>query len=215
MPTMIIPDFENEQVDLQLFGSPASGASYKNMSHNYRDSKRFLQKYQDYGVENKEFIEKIQMLVDKIPPTIRNSVIASGNCSIYGAITYNDLAEHLLSLRTEYIQRIGRPILQKLFYHPKNSNIFNQPVDPIAQNIPNYFDVITSPMDLGTIRSRLNSSFYQTLTSCFEDIRLVFNNAIYYNGKESYIGKLATDLLHEFETEITGIEEKSLKNVRI
>ena len=29
---------------------------------------------------------------------------------------------------------------------------FNQPVDPIALNIPDYFDVIKHPMDLGTIK---------------------------------------------------------------
>lgn len=29
---------------------------------------------------------------------------------------------------------------------------FNQPVDPIALGIPNYFDVIKEPMDLGTIQ---------------------------------------------------------------
>jgi len=32
---------------------------------------------------------------------------------------------------------------------------FNQPVDPIALNIPDYFDVIKQPMDLGTIKVNL------------------------------------------------------------
>jgi hypothetical protein len=36
----------------------------------------------------------------------------------------------------------------------------SEPVDPIALGIPDYFDVIKNPMDLGTILSRLGRGFY-------------------------------------------------------
>ncbi len=32
--------------------------------------------------------------------------------------------------------------------------VFSSPVDPIQLNIPDYFDVIKNPMDLGTIKVR-------------------------------------------------------------
>ena len=31
------------------------------------------------------------------------------------------------------------------------------PVDPVAQGIPDYFSVIKHPMDLGTVRAKLQS----------------------------------------------------------
>ena len=36
----------------------------------------------------------------------------------------------------------------------------SEPVDPIALGIPTYFDVIKSPMDLGTILMRLTQRGY-------------------------------------------------------
>jgi len=32
---------------------------------------------------------------------------------------------------------------------------FNQPVDPVSLNIPDYFNVIKNPMDLGTIMVKI------------------------------------------------------------
>ena len=37
---------------------------------------------------------------------------------------------------------------------------FREPVDPEKENIPDYFDVIKTPMDLGTIRKKLQSGSY-------------------------------------------------------
>jgi hypothetical protein len=42
-------------------------------------------------------------------------------------------------------------ILQELMAH-EYGWVFNTPVDPILLNIPDYFDIIKNPMDLGTIK---------------------------------------------------------------
>jgi hypothetical protein len=44
-------------------------------------------------------------------------------------------------------------ILAKVMAHP-NAWPFNQPVDPVALNIPDYLDVVKQPMDLGTIKGQ-------------------------------------------------------------
>lgn len=33
--------------------------------------------------------------------------------------------------------------------------IFHEPVDPEKLNIPDYFDIIRNPMDLGTVKNKL------------------------------------------------------------
>lgn len=42
-------------------------------------------------------------------------------------------------------------VLQELMSH-EHGWVFNSPVDPIFLNIPDYFDIIKNPMDLGTIK---------------------------------------------------------------
>jgi len=44
--------------------------------------------------------------------------------------------------------------LVKMLRQHKNAWPFNEPVDPVALNIPDYFQVVTHPMDLGTIEVR-------------------------------------------------------------
>lgn len=57
---------------------------------------------------------------------------------------------------------------------------FLQPVDPIAHQCPQYFDWIKEPMDLGTIKTRLNNgSHYKSVLAIMRDVRLVWSNCRY------------------------------------
>jgi hypothetical protein len=122
-----------------------------------------------------------------------------------------DVVSHIKTLRTDYIQRLARPIIQKLYLHQKNGGVFNKPVDPVALNLPTYFDRVKQPMDLGTVRNRLHIGHYDSLESCFQDVRLVFENAINFNGKEHFVAKVAAELLAEFENEIKLLQDKCSK----
>lgn len=42
----------------------------------------------------------------------------------------------------------------------KGAYYFLDPVDPVKFSIMDYFDIITHPMDLGTVRKRLSHNFY-------------------------------------------------------
>lgn len=59
--------------------------------------------------------------------------------------------------------------------------IFAAPVDPVAHGIPNYFDVIKDPMDLGTIQKRMDAGEVETPGELSRLVRLTFENAIAYN----------------------------------
>jgi hypothetical protein len=66
----------------------------------------------------------------------------------------------------EQNQKIMRPVLQKLMLHPHNGNLFNSPVNPSEMGILDYFDRIKSPMDLGTVKSKLLRGDYASLAAC-------------------------------------------------
>lgn len=66
-----------------------------------------------------------------------------------------------------------------------SSWIFLEPVDPIKLNIPDYFDIVKEPMDLSTIRTKLNSNQYMRATEFVRDVTLMFDNCILYNGEST------------------------------
>ncbi|KAG7396055.1 hypothetical protein PHYBOEH_002836 [Phytophthora boehmeriae] len=58
---------------------------------------------------------------------------------------------------------------------------FLEPVDPVALNVPTYFDVIAYPMDLGTMGAKLSAGDYDDPVSYRADLLLMFANAIEFN----------------------------------
>jgi len=71
--------------------------------------------------------------------------------------------------------------MQKL-WKVKEAWIFHKPVDPEELDIPDYYDVITRPMDFSTIKNKLNSNQYKGgLSEFIEDINLTFDNCLRYN----------------------------------
>eukprot|EP00826_Nyctotherus_ovalis_P060548 TRINITY_DN850_c0_g2_i14.p1 TRINITY_DN850_c0_g2~~TRINITY_DN850_c0_g2_i14.p1 ORF type:complete len:274 (-),score=75.18 TRINITY_DN850_c0_g2_i14:141-962(-) len=78
------------------------------------------------------------------------------------------------------------------------ANHFQQPVDVVALNIPDYHDVIKHPMDLGTIKNKLATCQYNNCKEFVNDVELVFSNCILYNEEASDYGALAVRFREEF-----------------
>eukprot|EP00472_Partenskyella_glossopodia_P011362 CAMPEP_0197524370 /NCGR_PEP_ID=MMETSP1318-20131121/9069_1 /TAXON_ID=552666 /ORGANISM="Partenskyella glossopodia, Strain RCC365" /LENGTH=608 /DNA_ID=CAMNT_0043077311 /DNA_START=86 /DNA_END=1915 /DNA_ORIENTATION=+ len=91
-----------------------------------------------------------------------------------------------------------RQLLQTVMNH-KLAWIFSEPVDPVKLNIPTYLDVIETPMDLGTIKNNLLMGLYAGVDQFAADVRLVWNNAIRFNGKGSDVAKMAEEMSEYFE----------------
>lgn len=83
------------------------------------------------------------------------------------------------------------------------SKMFSQPVDPIADNCPNYFEIITRPMDLGTARRKLENDEYCTVDEWKSDIDLIWTNTLTFNGSKTLVSVLAKHLQTIFK-EITS-----------
>lgn len=69
-------------------------------------------------------------------------------------------------------QRRCREILKIMMSKPIAA-AFNQPVDPVLLNIPDYTQIISTPMDLSTIRERLRLSYYRSMID-FANVRSIF-----------------------------------------
>jgi hypothetical protein len=61
--------------------------------------------------------------------------------------------------------------------------IFAEPVDPVA--VPAYLDIIKEPMDLGTIRQRIESAAYTSFSQVLHDCDLVWRNCFQFNPPDS------------------------------
>jgi len=109
---------------------------------------------------------------------------------------------------------------------------FNQPVDPVALNIPDYLDIIKQPMDLGTIKvlsvllearyspkliylfetqRRLEDAFYTSINDFASDVRLVWKNAMTYNPPGSDVYVMADVVSKAFESKFGKLAERIQK----
>uniref|UniRef100_A0A182KA15 histone acetyltransferase n=1 Tax=Anopheles christyi TaxID=43041 RepID=A0A182KA15_9DIPT len=82
---------------------------------------------------------------------------------------------------------------------------FRMPVDPNSLGIPDYFDIVRQPMDLSTIRKKLESGQYQDPREYVDDVWLMFDNAWLYNRKTSRVYRYCTKLSEVFEMEIDPV----------
>ncbi|KAJ4462651.1 putative transcriptional activator SPT7 [Paratrimastix pyriformis] len=70
-------------------------------------------------------------------------------------------------------------VLRELTKCKPYSEIFLQPVS--RKDAPDYYDVITNPIDISTIRKRLKSGHYTTGAQFFDEFRLMYRNCREYN----------------------------------
>ncbi|KAK7303045.1 hypothetical protein RJT34_13944 [Clitoria ternatea] len=98
-------------------------------------------------------------------------------------------------------------ILKSLMSHPY-SWVFSKPVDPIALSIPDYFTIIAHPMDLGTIKSKLEKSVYSGVEDFAADVRLTFSNAMTYNPPSNDVHLMAKELSKIFDRKWKDLDKK-------
>lgn len=79
--------------------------------------------------------------------------------------------------------------------------VFNSPVDPIELGLSDYFEVIKKPMDLGTIRKKLENNCYHSLEDFYGNVHLTFDNAMLYNPEGSVVYNMAKEMKDKFESD--------------
>jgi hypothetical protein len=130
---------------------------------------------------------------------------SSGNAdySLLNSFTVKQLETHLASLdrKTQLppakLKSKCLETLKGLQTH-HHGWVFNCPVDPVELGLPDYFDVIKKPMDLGTIQKRLENGGYHSIEEFEADVVLTFDNAMTYNENGSVVYTMANELKVKF-----------------
>ena len=74
----------------------------------------------------------------------------------------------------------ARSVLQTVS-KTKEAVIFLQPIDPVRDQAPTYYEEIKHPMDLSTIGAKLKQGQYKTMGEFASDMRLMFANCRQFN----------------------------------
>ncbi|XP_010477316.1 PREDICTED: bromodomain-containing protein 9-like [Camelina sativa] len=61
--------------------------------------------------------------------------------------------------------------------------VYSDPVDP--EELPDYHEIITNPMDFSTVRKKLDSGAYASLEQFERDVFLICTNAMEYNSSDT------------------------------
>jgi histone acetyltransferase len=85
---------------------------------------------------------------------------------------------------------------------------FQKPVN--AEEVPDYYNVITEPMDLETMEKRLEEDAYATPEDFVKDARLIFNNCRRYNNETTSYWKNANKLEKFMSQKLREIPEWSV-----
>lgn len=96
-----------------------------------------------------------------------------------------------------YLARCAE-LLAAVRRHPK-AGPFLQPVDPIAEGVPDYLTIITEPMDLATMQNKLSNKEYATAEEFDADMQKMLNNALLYNKPGTFVNKIAEELKSYYE----------------
>ncbi|KAK5647561.1 hypothetical protein RI129_002453 [Pyrocoelia pectoralis] len=82
-------------------------------------------------------------------------------------------------------------------------------IRPVVKNeVPDYYDIITKPMDFGTIKYKLNMGEYKCDADLMDDAALVFDNCNTYNSTDDEVYHCGVKLLKYF---VNKCHERGLK----
>ncbi|XP_029683002.1 bromodomain-containing protein 3-like isoform X5 [Takifugu rubripes] len=81
---------------------------------------------------------------------------------------------------TNQLNYLEKVVIKALWRH-HFSWPFQRPVDAVALGLPDYYTVITNPMDLSTIMMRLKNKYYWQALECIQDLNTMFSNCYVYN----------------------------------
>ena len=101
-------------------------------------------------------------------------------------------------------------ILRSLRKH-KDVGPFLLPVDPVALGIPDYFNVIKTPMDFGTIGSKLEEGHYQIANDFVADVNQVLTNCFTYNAPSSVVYSMGKNVEKAFNNLVSKIPQTLVK----
>ena len=171
-----------------------------NVSEVFEKEKRTPKANQFYT--NSDFL----LAKDKIPPADSHKKSKSGSSKKHRVPKDESLVSPM-SKKYAHAFKNCSAILLKLMKH-KYGWVFNTPVDARGLGLHDYHIIIKHPMDLGTIKTRLDNGWYKSPREFAEDVRITFKNAMTYNPKGQDVHTMAQELSEIFEERWPSIESE-------
>eukprot|EP00934_Nitzschia_sp_Nitz4_P005979 Nitzschia sp. Nitz4//scaffold42_size132992//74045//75133//NITZ4_003400-RA/size132992-processed-gene-0.35-mRNA-1//-1//CDS//3329551721//5969//frame0 len=107
------------------------------------------------------------------------------------------------------LQKIIEPVFKKLwdmeFPNLGGTNPFRTVIDRencTAMGAPDYFEIITTPMNLTYMQTKVNKGQYSTIQSFFADVDLIISNAIKYNSDPGNPFRIAAEEMKKMHDKI-------------
>ncbi|XP_061527211.1 bromodomain-containing protein 3-like isoform X2 [Phycodurus eques] len=88
---------------------------------------------------------------------------------------------------------------------------FYKPVDAEALELHDYHDIIKHPMDLSTVRKKMDKGEYSDPQSFATDVRLMFSNCYKYNPPDHEVVAMARKLQDVFEMRFAKIPDEGVE----
>lgn len=96
---------------------------------------------------------------------------------------------------TNQLHFLSKTVMKIVWKH-QFSWPFQQPVDTAKLNLPDYHKIIKKPMDLGTIKKRLENNYYWKAQEAIDDFQTMFDNCYIYNKPVSVLSFFFKSLMN-------------------
>ncbi|XP_070764468.1 bromodomain testis-specific protein [Enoplosus armatus] len=106
-----------------------------------------------------------------------------------------------------YCNDILKEMLSKRHY--AHAWPFYTPVDAVALGLHDYHDIIKQPMDLSTIRKKMDQREYANAKEFAADVRLMFSNCYKYNPPSHEVVYMARKLQEVFEARYLKVSQEA------
>lgn len=105
-------------------------------------------------------------------------------------------------------------ILKELFSkkHSGYAWPFYKPVDAELLGLHDYHDIIKKPMDLGTVKKKMDEREYKSASEFADDVRLIFTNCYKYNPPDHDVVAMGRKLQDVFEMRFANIPDEPVRN---
>lgn len=111
---------------------------------------------------------------------------------------------------TNQLNFLLKTVMKEVWKH-RYSWPFHQPVDTKKLNLPDYHKIIKVPMDLGTVKKRLENNYYWSASEAIEDVTTMFNNCYMYNKAGEDVVVMATSLEKAFQAKLTLMPKEEIE----
>uniref|UniRef100_A0A3P8TB64 Bromodomain containing 3 n=1 Tax=Amphiprion percula TaxID=161767 RepID=A0A3P8TB64_AMPPE len=112
--------------------------------------------------------------------------------------------------RTNQLKYIQNVVIKSMWKH-HYAWPFYQPVDAVSLGLPDYHKIITSPMDMGTIKKRLENNYYWSASECMQDFNTMFTNCYIYNKPTDDIVLMALALEKIFLQKVASMPPREVE----